>query len=121
MKKRKRLSYKEWVSRQIELSKTTVDGETCGKWLYVIAKIEAGLPLSSVERDLVADVLREELLTKQEMKDYRRWRELQHYEATKRLAEYAIPRGKRAAWIQSLYGKSKQTLLQYFSRIRTGK
>jgi hypothetical protein len=95
------------------------DGPRCGEWLYIVAKVQAGLPLSIVERDLAADALRQRWLTRKEYTAYQRWRELEHYEATKRLAHYGVPRGQREDWVQSLYGKSKEALKRYFIRRRT--
>jgi hypothetical protein len=112
-------TYSQWVHDLKAVARPApINGETCGKWLYVIAKVEAGLPLSIAERDLVADLLREEFLTKSELKEYRRWRELQRYEAAQRIAERAAPYGQREDFKLSLYGKSKDTLKHYLTRLR---
>jgi len=75
-------------------------------------------PLSIEERRLIAETLRWAWLTRKEWKAHRQQLELRHYEATKRLAEHGVPYGQREEWIQRLYGKSKTTLIRYFSRIR---
>jgi hypothetical protein len=112
-------THSQWVHDLIALSRPApIAGKTCGKHLYVIAKVEAGLPLSIAERDFVAGVLRRELLTKNELKAYRRWRELQRYEAAQRIAEQAAPYGQREDFKLSLYGKSKDTLKHYLTRLR---
>jgi hypothetical protein len=94
-------------------------GKRCGDWLYIIAKVQIGLPLSIIERDLVLDALRRQWLTPKEWKAYRRQLELQQYEDAKKIAQYGVPYGQREEWVQRLYGKSKKALTQYFSRIRS--
>jgi len=94
------------------------DGPRCGEWLYIIAKVQAGMPLSFFERDMVVDALRQKWLTPKEWKAYRRQQELRQYEATKKLAHHGVPYGRREEWVQRLYGKSKTTLTRYFTRIR---
>jgi hypothetical protein len=76
------------------------------------------VPLSIDERVLITESLRRAWSTPEEWKAYRRQRELEQYEAAKKLARYGVPYGQREEWIQHLYGKSKETLTRYFIRIR---
>jgi hypothetical protein len=75
--------------------------------------------LSINERTLVAETLRWAWLTRKEWKTHVWQRELEDYEATKRLGHYGVPYGQREDWIQRLYGKNKEALKRYFIRRRT--
>jgi hypothetical protein len=76
------------------------------------------VPLSINERTLIAETLRRAWMTQKEWKSYRARQELDQYEAIKKIAHHGVPYGQREAWIQSLYGKSKTTLIRYFTRKR---
>jgi hypothetical protein len=97
---------------------TSDAGPRCGKWLFIIAKVQAGLPLSITERDFVADVLRENLLSRKHWRAYKRWKELRHYEQVRKMAPYAVPYGQYQEWVQGVLGKSKAALMRFVARRR---
>jgi hypothetical protein len=101
--------------------------------MATIAKLEDGLnrpfeeaasgavgpvPLSIEERILTAETLRRACFTTKEWKTYRKQQDLKQYEAIKKIAYHGVRRGQREAWIQGFYGKSKATLIRYFTRKR---
>jgi len=97
---------------------TSDAGPRCGKWLFVIAKVQAGLPLSVTERDFVTDVLRENLLSRKHWRDYKRWKKLRLYEQVRDLAPYAVPYGQQQEWVQGVFGKSRAALMRWVTRMR---
>jgi hypothetical protein len=97
---------------------TYEEGPTCGKFLYIIAKVQVGLPLSIDERTLVSETLRRQWLTRKEWEAYNTWHELQLYEAAKRVAHHGVPYKQREKWVQALYGKSPKALKQFIGRRR---
>jgi len=83
-----------------------------------VKRVGGPVPLSIKERTLVAETLRRAWLTPEEWKAYRHRRELQLYEATKKIARYGVPYGQREQWVQRLYGKSREALKQFVTRRR---
>jgi hypothetical protein len=79
------------------------------------------VPLSINERKLVIETLRAYWLTPKEWKTYKRQRDLEMYEAAKKLARHGVPRGQRARWLQAHYGKSKAALMRFIFIRRHGR
>jgi len=76
-------------ARPIPEPTTFVGGRRGGKFVYLIAKVQAGLPLSALDRDLILEVLRKQWLTKKEHDAFLRWAKLKHIEASEELAKHA--------------------------------
>jgi hypothetical protein len=105
-------------TRPIHEPTTFESDERCGKFLYLIAKVQANLPLTVLDRDIILRALREQWLTNDEHKAFMARGELADYETAKEFARRVAPRGQRQQWVQDLYGKSKATLIRYFVRKR---
>lgn len=102
---------------------TFVGGRKGGEYLFLIAKVQAGLPLSISERDFVADVLRQKWLKPKEYAAYRRTVKLKHIEVARKLAatswfdvpdawskpaddakqKQSVRRGDRERWVQETH------------------
>jgi hypothetical protein len=127
--------------RPIKEIPTHVEGPTCGRdnHLYIIAKVQAGLPLSIAERDLVAETLRHRWLTPKEWRLYRAWSEVRLYEQAQGIADPSsklksladpdsklrpeapdagVPHGQREKWMQDVYGKNEDALKGFIGRRR---
>jgi hypothetical protein len=121
-------------TRPIAEPTTSIDGPTCGEWLFIVAKVQAGLPLSIAERDFVADVLREKWLKPKEYAAYRRTVKLKHIEVARKLVatswldapdawskpadnakkKQSVRRGDRERWVQETHGFPSQRALEEF-------
>jgi hypothetical protein len=98
---------------------TDKPGKTCGKYLHLIAKVQADLPLSPLDRDIILEALRRYCLTRREWKAFLAQAEAAQYEAAKKIAELVEPRGKSHRWLRRLYGgKKTEALVRYFIRKR---
>jgi hypothetical protein len=64
-----------------------VGDKKCGKFLYIIAKLEAGFPLSVSDRDIILETVRKEWMATKEYSAWRRQRELHQIEAIEKIAE----------------------------------
>jgi hypothetical protein len=93
--------------------------KVCGEYLFIIAKVQAGLPLSIFERDFVADVLRQKFLKPKEYAAYRRAMKLKHIETAEELAkrtENLTNVQLRARWVRKVHGFSTKGAIKEFKR-----
>jgi hypothetical protein len=90
------------------------------KFLYIIAKLQAGLPLSALERDIVLRAVREQWLTKKEHAAFLRQAELKQIEATRRVAKRAKNlKGKREGWVRKMHDfPTPEAMKQFIKRER---
>jgi hypothetical protein len=94
----------------------------------IIEKFEAedkqghrlALHLSIRERDVIAQVLRQVWLPKDELRKYWQQQKLKHIEATKKLAKLGVPFGKRTEFVQKAtgYDDNPEALKQFVRRAR---
>ena len=92
---------------------------TGGRFLWIIAKVQAGLPLSIGERDLVSDTLRRQWFTAQEYNAYLRAVKLKHIEAGRLLAKHAVEHGRREEWVRKVHGfPTPEALKEFVKRER---
>jgi hypothetical protein len=81
--------------------------------------VTAGPVLLTInERVRVAATLRHAWLSRKEWRAYCWDVEVAQYEKLKEIAKTNVPYGQREGWIQRYYGKSKNTLIRYFTRKR---
>jgi hypothetical protein len=121
-------------TRPIAQPTTFVGGRRGGEYLFIIAKVQAGLPLSIFERDFVADVLRQKWLKKKEYAAYRRTVKLKHIEVARKLAaiswfdvpdvwskpakdakqKRSVRRGDRERWVREIHEFPTSAALKQF-------
>jgi hypothetical protein len=89
----------------------------------IISKIEKGQALSITARGYVAEALRQQWLPKHELRTYRQQQKLKHIEASKALAKYGVPFGKRTEFVQKAtgYDDRAKALKQFVRRARKGR
>ena len=112
--------HKAFIAKSIAGPPTSDAGPRCGNCLFLIAKVQAGLPLSIVERDFILDVIRESLFSPKDWKDYQHWRELRFYDQLRKIAPYAAPPGEREDWTRRVLKKGEAALRRWVSRARRG-
>ena len=100
-------------------------------YLHLIAKVQADLPLSIRDRDIILDVLRRSLLGPKDYAAFLRQVKLRHIETGKKLISKkhlhsgddkpkpAVPYGQQELWLQGVHGfPSRGALRQFIKRER---
>jgi hypothetical protein len=112
---------------------TFVRGRTGGKFICLMARVQAGLPLSILDRDIILRVLRKEWLTTKEHAAFLRLAKLKSIEVTEELAkrsilacpwprdpdpehQYIITRLDRARWVRKFHGFPTSKALKQFKK-----
>jgi hypothetical protein len=90
-------------TRPIAQPTTFVGGPMCGKFIYIMAKVQAGLPLSALDRDIILEVLRRQWLTKKEHSAFLRQAKRRHIETSRDLAKHGVRYGDRERWVQTIH------------------
>src|SRR5215469_8351483 len=95
-----------------------------------MAKVQAGLPLSVLDRDIILEVLRKAWLTPKEHRAFLRLAKLKQIEVAEELAQHTVNLKTvpdRAQWVRSVYGAlegktkslpSKGALKEFKARMR---
>jgi hypothetical protein len=96
-----------------------VNGPTSGKFLYIIAKVQAGLPLAILDRDIILEALRKQWLTKKERSAFLRQAKLRHIEVSREIAKRGVQHGRREEWVQKIHEfDTPEALDQFVKRER---
>ena len=105
---------------------TSWRGPTGGQFLYIIAKVQANLPLSADDRDFILGVLRKFCLTPKEHAAFLRAAKQRQIEIAKKLAKTVVyrgeqerpatfvARGKQEQWVQEIHRFSTRAALREF-------
>jgi hypothetical protein len=98
---------------------TSERGPTAGKFIYLMAKVQAGLPLSVLDRDIILEALRKQWLTKREYAAFLRQAKLKHIEIARKVAKQAVQLGQREQWVEETHGfPTPRALKQFVKRER---
>src|SRR5262249_47884080 len=97
-------------------------GPTGGKFLYLIAKIQADLPLSVLDRDIILETVRKQWLTTKEHAAFLRLAQLKHVETSEELAKSTknlLTPSQRARWVRGVHGiRTKGAMKEFKARTR---
>jgi hypothetical protein len=115
---------------------TFVRGPTGGKFICLMARVQAGLPLSARDRDIILGALRKQWLTTKEHAAFLRLAKLKNIEAAEELAKHIVeprrdlkdspldptaeyvkntPSG-RARWVREILGFRTKGALKAFKK-----
>jgi hypothetical protein len=121
-------------TRPIRWPTVSESGARCGTHLYLIAKVQADLPLSVRDRDIILAVLRRNFLGAKDYAAFLRQVKLRHIETGKKLISKkhlhsgddkpkpAVPYGQQELWLQVAHGfTSRGAFRQFKKRERKGK
>jgi hypothetical protein len=115
-------------TRPIRWPTTFESGPRCGTFLHLIAKVQADLPLSIADRDIILAVLRRNFLGPKDYARLLRQVRLRHIETGKKLISRkhlhsgddkpkpAVPFGQQEEWLQKAHGFPSQAALRQFKK-----
>jgi hypothetical protein len=115
-------------TRPIRRPTTSESGPRCGAFLYLIAKVQADLPLSIQDRDIILEVLRRHFLGPKDYAAFLRQVKLRHIETGKKLISKkhlhsgddkpkpAVPIGQQELWLQEAHGFPTQQAFRQFKK-----
>jgi hypothetical protein len=97
---------------------TFVRGPTAGKFIYLMAKVQAGLPLFVLDRDIILEALRKQWLTKKEHAEFLQQAKLKHIEISRKVAKQAVQFGQREWWVEEVHDFPTPGALKAFVKRR---
>jgi hypothetical protein len=103
-------------TRPLAESTTFEHGPKGGKFLYIIAKVQAGLPLSALDRDITLRVLRKQWLTTKEHAAFLRAAELRQIDVAKELLERAEKANDSDEWLCGVTGRKTIEAVKQFEK-----
>jgi hypothetical protein len=105
-------------TRPIHEPTTFVRGRAGGKFIYLMAKVQAGLPLSVLDRDIILGALRKQWLTAKEHAAFLRKAELSQIETTRELLKYAKKKSPDdpEEWIRNMTGRRSVKAVKQFEK-----
>ena len=120
------LMAKKGIPRHLATAVVLSRARTCGSFLYIIAKVQADLPLSADDRDFILGVLRRYCLTPKEHAAFLRAAKQRYIEIAKKLAKTVVyrgeqerpatfvARGKQEQWVQEIHRFPTRAALRQF-------
>ena len=103
-------------TRPIAEPTTFRHGPKGGKFLYIIAKVQAGLPLSVLDRDIILQALRKQWLTTKEHAAFLRAAELRQIDDARESLKHAKVINDADEWVRGVTGRKNIKAVKQFEK-----